>query len=173
MINDTDKTLFAQAVKDVVPLGASKQYIAQPIKTNPTNPLKKGLNYQANNPLDDPIINHYVSSDAIIKYSVKQISNTQAFHQLKKGLISFEATLDLHHHTLIQAHQILANFLQNNHLPYCFKIVHGKGLHSKHNRALLKSFVADYLKNHPKVLAYHSCQARHGGTGAVLVLLKQ
>jgi DNA-nicking Smr family endonuclease len=51
-------------------------------------------------------------------------------------------------------------------------IAHGRGEQSA-TPARLKSYVAHWLGQLPEVIAYSSADARHGGTGAVLVLLRK
>ena len=41
------------------------------------------------------------------------------------------------------------------------------------NGALFKSHVNTWLRQHPQVLGFTSCQAKHGGAGAVYVMLKR
>jgi DNA-nicking Smr family endonuclease len=52
-------------------------------------------------------------------------------------------------------------------------ILHGKGERNPERIALLKSHLAVWLPQIEFVLAAHSAQAVHGGTGAVYVLLKK
>ena len=51
------------------------------------------------------------------------------------------------------------------------KVVHGKG--HINGQALLKTAVNGWLRQMPEVLAFSSADARNGGTGAVMVLLKR
>jgi DNA-nicking Smr family endonuclease len=39
--------------------------------------------------------------------------------------------------------------------------------------SVLKTQVMNFLKQHPQVLAFHSCPPKDGGTGAVFALLKK
>jgi len=55
----------------------------------------------------------------------------------------------------------------------CVRVVHGKASGASDKPALLKSRVNSWLRQHPEVLGFASCQPRHGGTGAVYVLLKK
>jgi DNA-nicking Smr family endonuclease len=51
-------------------------------------------------------------------------------------------------------------------------ISHGKGERST-TPGRLKSFVAQWLIDHPDVIAYCSAQRMHGGVGSVYVLVKK
>jgi DNA-nicking Smr family endonuclease len=55
----------------------------------------------------------------------------------------------------------------------CVAIVHGRGLGSKDNIAILKPRVRDALRQHTAVLAFADAPPNDGGTGAVYVLLKR
>lgn len=54
----------------------------------------------------------------------------------------------------------------------CLLILHGKGERST-PRALLKSYVSAWLPQLPAVMAIHSAERRHGGSGALYVLLRK
>jgi len=88
---------------------------------------------------------------------------------LKQGKLAVSQELDIHGMTVIQAEDRVSSFIQyalrNQHR--CVRIIHGKG------KAILKNFVNDYLREIPEVLAFSSAQPRHGGSGAVYVLLKK
>lgn len=51
-------------------------------------------------------------------------------------------------------------------------VLHGKGERSQ-PQALLKSYVSAWLPRIPEVMAIHSAERRHGGSGALYVLLKK
>ena len=55
----------------------------------------------------------------------------------------------------------------------CVAIVHGRGLRSTDNVAILKPRVRDCLRKHPGVLAFADAPRADGGDGAVYVLLKR
>ncbi len=174
MITDNDKSLFFKAVKDVTPLKKSNIHTTHTHKNKTPQQVSAAI-YHATHHTSTPIepgIAQYVEGEAIIKYARGNFANTQAYANLKKGLINPEQTIDLHNYTLLEAQHTLTQFFAQSKLPYCIRIVHGKGLHSTNGHALLKSFVAEFLHNHPSVLAYHSCASKHGGTGAVLVITK-
>ena len=52
-------------------------------------------------------------------------------------------------------------------------IRHGVGIKNKTKPGILKSFVNKWLPELPAVLAYHTAQRHHGGSGATYVLLKK
>ncbi|MDF2178963.1 DNA endonuclease SmrA [Aliiglaciecola sp. CAU 1673] len=52
-------------------------------------------------------------------------------------------------------------------------IQHGIGKHSKPFPALIKSYVNQWLRQIPEILAFHTAQKYHGGLGATYVLLRK
>lgn len=96
------------------------------------------------------------------------------YHKLRRGRYDAEATLDLHRHSVEQARQELWDFLREA-TAYQLRtvmVLHGKGDRAP-TPAVLKSFVAYWLKHIPEVLAYHSALPHQGGAGALYVLLKK
>lgn len=104
-----------------------------------------------------------------ITYNASSLRLT-TLKQLRKGQIAVQGTVDLHGMSRAVAYEQLMHFLQQAKENYwrCIRIVHGKG--SKH--AILKNCCYHWLKNSNMVLAIQSCVPKHGGTGAVYVLLR-
>ena len=116
---------------------------------------------------------HPVTGNEVITFQHRSLKK-QTFNALKKGLIDIDANLDLHSLTVAEAEQHLHRFLlicQQKNLN-CAIIIHGKGHLGNIEQPTLKNFVNDYLRHHKNVLAFHSAKPRHGGTGAVYVLLQ-
>lgn len=100
--------------------------------------------------------------------------------KLAKGQIPPDESIDLHGMTTLEAEIYMATTIENQQYATmsCLRIVHGKGYNSSdspYDKPLpkLKNFTARYLSQHPRVLAFVSCPAARGGTGAVYVLLKK
>ena len=95
--------------------------------------------------------------------------------KLKKGQIPFEAKIDLHGATVKQAGKELQNAIERAYANgiRCILVVHGRGLGSFDNKPALKTHVNYWLRELPQVLAFHSALKKHGGTGALYVLLKR
>lgn len=94
--------------------------------------------------------------------------------KLKAGEYMPQDGVDLHNCTIEQAYTrvrklLLRAYRENTR---CVIIVHGKGEFSK-PKALLKSYVAHWLKQMPEVLAYHTAMPYHGDKGATYVLIKK
>lgn len=95
--------------------------------------------------------------------------------KLRQGKLPLESELDLHGMTVEQARAALDRFLlECLEFGYrCICIVHGKGYSSPGNRAVIKPMLNRWLREAGEVLAFHSALPKHGGSGAVYVLLKR
>ncbi|MDV7210175.1 Smr/MutS family protein [Azotobacter beijerinckii] len=95
--------------------------------------------------------------------------------KLKAGQIAFEGSLDLHGMTVEKARETLWNFLtEATRLEVrCVRVTHGKAARLDGRRPMVKSHVNTWLRQHPQVLGFASCLPRHGGTGALYILLKR
>ena len=96
------------------------------------------------------------------------------FRNLKQGRYNIDATIDLHRRSVEQARQEVFAFLHEclERDIRCAMITHGKGQH-RDPPALLKSCVNHWLGQVDEVLAFHSAQPRHGGSGSTYVLLRK
>jgi len=94
--------------------------------------------------------------------------------KLRRGQWSVQGDLDLHGHTADEAHDALADFLDDAraHGYRCVRVVHGKGLTSPNKEPVLKGKVRRWLSHWDDVLAYCEAPQHAGGGGAVLVLLR-
>lgn len=96
------------------------------------------------------------------------------FKNLRLGKYQIDARLDLHRHTVDQARRAVFEFVRDCMALdiRCALIAHGKG-DMRDKPALLKSCVNHWLKELDEVLAFHSAQPFHGGTGATYVMLRK
>lgn len=98
----------------------------------------------------------------------------EVFSRLRAGRYPIEGSLDLHRLTVKEARAEVLRFfnLAEAKRWRTVLIAHGRGEQSA-TPARLKSYLAFWLRQLPQVIAFHSADRRHGGTGAVLVLLKK
>ncbi len=171
--NSDSDDLFQQMMSDVKPLSTEER-----IAPNKPHPAPKH-HKQASTP-------HQTTNFAEREYAPSVgpeeslfFSHTGLQHRvqkrLKHGDFPIEANLDLHGCTIAEAGQQLDKFLHSttaNKLR-CVCIVHGKGYGSTTGRSVLKSQVNCWLQDSQAVMAFCSAQPRHGGTGAVYVLLRR
>lgn len=99
------------------------------------------------------------------------------FRKFKQGRYEPQARLDLHRMSLQQARQEIFDYVEESlQLGLrCILVVHGKGQGGtdRERCSILKGGVDRWLRELDVVQAFHSAQARHGGTGAVYVLLRK
>jgi DNA-nicking Smr family endonuclease len=101
--------------------------------------------------------------------------------RLRRGELPIEARLDLHGLTQVQAHESLQRFLATSQAQQrrCVLIITGKGFRAKDGQVqtgILRAAVPRWLNEAPnrgRVLAFTPARDRHGGGGALYVLLKR
>ncbi len=96
------------------------------------------------------------------------------YSDLQRGVLSPQATLDLHGMRAKDARQALSQFLnQCTRAQYrCVRIIHGKGRGSS-QQPVLKQKVNQWLPQREEVLAFCSAPSWDGGSGAAYVLLSR
>ncbi len=173
-----DDNWFAKEVGDVKPLKA-EQRVA--IRREDISGLAVAARREAaiketakdDNFLSDadvPLLDaHYVLS-----YQGGGVQNG-VFRKLKQGSYEHEARLDLHRMTVEQARQEVFSFVREaaQLSLRSLLIIHGRGFGSQTQGAVLKSYLNVWLPQLEPVLAFVSAQPRHGGVGALYVLLKK
>lgn len=96
------------------------------------------------------------------------------YRKFRLGKYQIDARLDLHRKTVEQARQEIFRFIEDT-MKYDLRnliILHGKG-EKEATPALLKSWTNKWLREFEDVIAFHSAQQQHGGTGAVYVMLRK
>ena len=137
-------------------------------KVNKTKPFHEGVSINARFIDDTPI-----TSDSILSYQFDALSNLQQQH-ITRGLLNIHGKIDLHGLERFEAQDRLDRFLKHalEHHKRIVLVIHGKG--GKHGeQPILKQHLFQWLRLQPKVLALHSAHPKHGGTGALYVLLKK
>jgi DNA-nicking Smr family endonuclease len=97
--------------------------------------------------------------------------------RLKRGQLAIEGMLDLHGLTQEEAHRQLDGFLalSANAGRRCVLVITGKGVW-REEAGILREMVPRWLNEAPnraRVLAIAAAQPRHGGSGALYILLKR
>lgn len=173
-LSSNDHELFADAVRDVRPL-KQRNIIDPPIikktpKAQASNNDENSLAHYAYS-LSDAQDDHKIQSDETISYHINGIQ-PRTLRNLTAGKLNVNDHLDLHGLNIEQARLAVSQFIALNQSEgnKCLIIVHGKG--SISNPPRLKSMINHWLPQIPDVLAFCSAQRRHGGTGAVYILIK-
>jgi DNA-nicking Smr family endonuclease len=97
---------------------------------------------------------------------------------LARGELAPEAELNLHHLTTDAASHQAERFIEQAVAKgrRCVLLIHGRGLHSGPSGPALRPALVECLSRLPlakHVLAFTSAPPRHGGPGALLVLLRR
>ncbi|NJD08410.1 MAG: DNA endonuclease SmrA [Methylococcaceae bacterium] len=173
MADDDDSALFQQEMADVTPIKTSPDRPrATKVEPTPGQLYRREAAQRARDGSGNFLPANFIEPvDPQAELSFKRQGIQQGvFHSLQQGRYPIEATLDLHLMSIEEAREQVYEFIHD-----CCRldvrtalITHGKG-----QRAILKSCVARWLPMFPEVMAFHSAQRFHGGTGAVYVLLRK
>jgi len=94
--------------------------------------------------------------------------------KLRRGHWAVQGEIDLHGHTIDEAHDALSDFIVEARQRglRCVRAIHGKGLTSPNREPVLKGRVRKWLAHWDEVLAYCEAPPNGGGGGAVMILLR-
>jgi len=171
-----ESELWRTAMRDAKPLRRQRQAAKKaaaaspPAETKPPPPAKRALPLPAPlPPLPRPPPNLALGRAAGVDKRLAE--------RLKRGQLPIEGMLDLHGLTQEEAHRQLDGFLA--HAAHagrrCVLVITGKGVWREES-GILKEMVPRWLNEAPnrgRVLAIAAAQPRHGGSGALYVLLKR
>jgi len=173
-VSDEDLRLFEQAV------GPVRRIIRQSTASTRPQPLPEPLQSQLDEARVAGELLHSVIDPAEIEVGeelsyLKPGLSPRLLRRLKRGHFSIADEIDLHQMTANVARVAVKQFLDENkrHARLCVKIIHGKGLRSRAEGPVLKRLVDGMLRQRADVLAFASAKPAEGGTGAVIVLLRQ
>ncbi len=96
---------------------------------------------------------------------------------LRNGTYSIQGQVDLHGLSRDEARQVVEEFIarMSRFRACCVKIIHGRGINSPNDRAILKESLQRWLSTRRlsrNVVAYASAPMMDGGVGAIYVLLR-
>ncbi len=126
-----------------------------------------------NNPLTSDMVEPLTAHD-VLTWQRPGIQHG-VFRKLRLGQYPIEARLDLHRMTVEEARREVFSFV-GDCVRYGLRsviILHGKGERNPDGIAQLKSYLAKWLPELDDVMAFHSAQKHHGGTGAVYVMVRK
>jgi len=169
--DEDDAALFREAIGEVRRIEIREQGIP---RSKPVADSKMFRRDEADALRDSrsvSVTEAYLNSADELSYRRPEVPE-KWFKQLKRGQISIQDELDLHHCRAADAEVFLKQFLNQarEEAHYCVRVIHGKGLRSE-STPVLKALVDRVLCHRGDVLAFVSAPQAQGGTGAVLVLL--
>ncbi len=155
-----DRRLWAEAMRDVTPLRGRSAPFPPPAPTEPPRSESGAL--------------PATHQTAIEHFSGIDRANAE---RLKRGLRPIEAELDLHGLTQAEAHRRLIEFVEACYRDgrRCVLVITGRGL-GPDGPGVLKRAVPRWLGEaglRRRVLAIATAQPRHGGAGALYLLLRR
>jgi DNA-nicking Smr family endonuclease len=170
--NKEDTELFLEMMEGVKPLPQSKidpDSAPKKVKQKRTPPIKKKSSMFGELEYAPP-----VAADATLSFARGGVQQ-KILSKLKKGQFPIERNIDLHGSTINEAGAKLQHAIEAaiTNQQRCVLVIHGRGKGSFDNKPAIKTHINQWLRESPDVLAFHSAQAQHGGTGAVYVLLKR
>jgi DNA-nicking Smr family endonuclease len=172
IISPKDRDLFRQSVGEVRAVNNDKVQL-KPNDLPKAFPKSKpyDLNEDWHNTIDSDIDS--VSHEETLSFTAHGIQNS-VLAKLRKGFFGVQAEIDLHGLNSETAKQQLLHFLHDSTKAgyRCVHIIHGKGYRSTDSHPVLKNNLNRWLRQHKDVQAFCSASQRHGGAGAVYVLLK-
>lgn len=178
-MQDDDFSLFSAQMHGVKPIKNDRADVGKP---KADRKKMAGLRLAATVHSDQPLVVDGMSDQFVIDVGAEDelmwrrdgVQEGQ-IRKLKLGQIAFEGSLDLHGMSVEKARETLWDFIaEATKLEVrCVRVTHGKAARLDGKRPMIKSHVNTWLRQHPQVLGFTSCQARHGGTGAVYVMLKR
>lgn len=171
-LSQEDSDLFKQAIGKVKTINSDTVLLTPDKKPKPV-PKQQDLqlenSFEESHETPGEKLNHEDSIRFIAPGLQKNV-----LKKLRKGYFGLDSTIDLHGLTSQEAKKQLSRFLhfsvEDGHR--CVHIIHGKGYRSPDNHPVLKNDINVWLRQHADVQAFCSTPAKHGGTGAVFVLLK-
>ncbi len=130
-----------------------------------TNPLTTQLHTQSENKRYNPL--------DLISW-VQAGIQSGVYKKFRLGQYQITNTIDIRNLTNKQARNAFYNFIQQSYAQgnRCLLLIHGTNLKST-PPGRLKLFTEQWCKEIDEIVAYHSAQQKHGGTGASYILLKK
>jgi DNA-nicking Smr family endonuclease len=176
---DSEEDLFRNAMSGVTPIAGAGRDIqlnaprpAPPVE-DPDAEAAEHLRRLVNGGLEFDM--EY--TDEFMRGNVRGLDAT-LFNRLKAGTISHEAHIDLHGLTMEAAYDAVLFFIRESFMQgkRCVLLIPGRGKNSPGGQGIIRQELQHWLTRDPLkrvVLAFCTAQPRHGGAGALYVLLRK
>lgn len=167
-----DEKVFADAMRDVKPLKVRDKVAHERLRPKAEARLSRAASREVlADSLNGTIDDSYGEEIAFHRPGVSQ----KTLRELRRGRYSIEEEIDLHGLNRAQAHAAMKEFIADARARRlgCVRVIHGKGSRSGPEGPVLKGAVQHWLAQWNDVLAVCSANRRHGGEGAVYVLLRR
>jgi len=176
MTSEDDQNLFSSEMAGVKPLRQNRARLHKKEEDTPGKSVRRSLavsTQTTSDPLASTVVPELKSND-VLEFRRDGVQHG-VYKNLRMGRYEIEARLDLHRMTVDEARREVFQFLKDcrQHELRSVLILHGKGERNADKVATIKSHLSVWLPQLDDVMAFHSAQPRHGGTGAVYVMLKK
>lgn len=177
-LSDEDAELWRRATREAVPLSRGKTPpppVAPPApsRERPAQPSARPANVAAPRAPAKPS-----QPVAMLAPGRSPGLDRRTADRLRRGLMPIDARIDLHGMIQSEALGALFEFIQDSAAAglRCVLVITGRGSRSAGGMGILRAAVPDWL-NRPAcrshVLAFAPAQPKHGGAGALYVLLRR
>ncbi|WP_396956172.1 Smr/MutS family protein [Nitrosomonas sp.] len=173
IIGDDDTALFREAMRDVRPLAGTRKIICAYSK-HQSFPRPRSVS--ASSDIQDILTDSWrqdVEENEEWSFARPGLQR-YTLRKLRRGNWPVQDELDLHGFNRDEARRVLVIFLNKGILRRlrCVRVIHGRGLSSRNRKPVLKILTGNWLMQHSDVLAFCQALPEHGGSGAMLILLK-
>ena len=173
---ESDKKSFYQEISDIVPIEQDTIETKTAILDKATSKIRREAASRLPEKEAEGASSAFVpmvGPNDILEYRKPGVQPF-VIARLRSGEYHEADFIDLHGKTIEKAYQTVMNFISfaKEQEFRCVLIIHGKGERQK-EKALIKSYVAHWLRQIPEVLAFHSAPQWKGGSGAVMIILKK
>jgi DNA-nicking Smr family endonuclease len=175
---EDDGQVFERAMDGVARIGSRRDLEAPPASRAPSSadPAQEEMRLMraaASEDSDFPIPDHPEYIEGWVGIAGKRF-----LPNLRNGVYSIQGFVDLHGLSRVEAREAVEEFIErmSRGRSCCVKIVHGRGINSPSNKAVLKDQLQHWLATRRMarhVVAYASAPSSDGGVGAVYVLLQR
>ncbi|MET1219647.1 MAG: DNA endonuclease SmrA [Glaciecola sp.] len=168
---------FWAEMADVKPLSGSDSVVLKPQQNSLAATLKRqALESESRHTFHGLSLEltDYLDPYDLLSYKQNGIQEG-VFKNLRTGKYPIEQRISLQKLALEEARRVLIDAFEKSFAQgvRVVLIQHGIGLNSQPKPAKMKSYVNAWLPNLPMVIAFHSAQKQHGGSGSTYVLLKK
>ena len=171
---DNDADLFLHATHGVTPMDKRGRDIARS-SPPPSAPLTQAPSFKQL--LEDNIEFEMEHTHEYLTGQLKGL-DAKIFRKLQSGQYSVQGHLDLHGMNTTQAQIAVLDFVRRNFLEgkRCVLLIPGRGRNSPMGQGVLRQEISTWLTQAPLkriILAFCTAQPKHGGSGAIYLLLRQ
>jgi DNA-nicking Smr family endonuclease len=174
----SDEDLFARAVGDVTKASWKHGFPPSPLPPHQARPDSESEDLRLMEAAVEGIPAMMVLDHPEYIEGWIGVAGKRFLPNLRNGLYSIQGQIDLHGLSQEEARLRVEEFIvqKSRFRSCCVKIIHGRGINSPNDRAVLKESLQRWLSTRRMsrhVVAYASAPLKDGGVGAVYVLLRR